>query len=131
MRNHPWWPWIKRVVGVVFLAVVAFLLVRYARTVDWDEVRRSVVELPRPVLMKAFLFAAASHFVYSLLDEGLTLDSGRGAEIAVGFVFAFISARLVVKPFLQFVRRAGFVPFAWYRIALGTVMLAAIAAGWR
>jgi uncharacterized membrane protein YbhN (UPF0104 family) len=68
MRNHPWWPWIKRVVGVVFLAVVALLLVRYARTVDWQEVRQSVLELPRPVLAQAFLFALASHFVYSLLD---------------------------------------------------------------
>ena len=68
MRNHPWWPWIKRVVGVAFLAVVAFLLVRYARTVDWDEVKQSVLELPRPVLFKALLFAAASHLVYSLLD---------------------------------------------------------------
>lgn len=68
MRNHPWWPWIKRVVGVVFLAVVALLLVRYARTVDWGEVKQSVLELPRPVLVKALLFAVASHFVYSLLD---------------------------------------------------------------
>lgn len=88
MRNHPWWPWIKRVVGVVFLAVVAFLLVRYARTVDWDEVRRSVIELPRPVLMKAFLFAAASHFVYSLLDlvgrhyTGHRLSSGKVMQIS-------------------------------------------------
>jgi uncharacterized membrane protein YbhN (UPF0104 family) len=88
MRNHPWWPWIKRVVGVVFLAVVAFLLVRYARTVDWDEVRRSVMDLPRPVLMKAFLFAAASHFVYSLLDlvgrhyTGHRLSSGKVMQIS-------------------------------------------------
>jgi uncharacterized membrane protein YbhN (UPF0104 family) len=88
MRNHPWWPWIKRVVGAVFLAVVAFLLVRYARTVDWDEVRQSVLELPRPVLLKAFLFAVASHFVYSLLDlvgrhyTGHRLSSGKVMQIS-------------------------------------------------
>jgi undecaprenyl-diphosphatase len=52
-------------------------------------------------------------------------------EIGIGFVMAFISARVVVKPFLQFVRRAGFVPFAWYRIVLGTVLLAAVLAGWQ
>jgi uncharacterized membrane protein YbhN (UPF0104 family) len=68
MRNHPWWPWIKRIVGAAFLIVVAFLLVRYARTVDWARVKESMLELPRPVLFKAFLFAAASHVVYSLLD---------------------------------------------------------------
>jgi undecaprenyl-diphosphatase len=70
-------------------------------------------------------------FVYSLLDEGLALPAERAIGIAIGFVMAFISAWLVVKPFLQFVRRAGFVPFAWYRIALGLVLLAGVLSGWR
>jgi len=35
-----------------------------------------------------------------------------------------------VKPFLALVRRAGFVPFAWYRIAAGIVLLAALAIAW-
>jgi uncharacterized membrane protein YbhN (UPF0104 family) len=68
MRNHPWWPWIKRIVGTAFLIAVLLLLVRYARTVDWGAVRESMAELPRPVLMTAFLFGAISHLVYSLLD---------------------------------------------------------------
>ena len=71
-------------------------------------------------------------FVYSLLDEGLTIPADRVLEIAIGFVTAFFSALLVVRPFLGFVRRAGFVPFAWYRIGFGAVLLAGIvAAGWR
>ncbi len=48
----------------------------------------------------------------------------------VGLVMAFISSLLIIKPFLSFVRRSGFAPFAWYRIALGTGLLVAIAAGW-
>ena len=52
MRHHWSWPWIKRALGIAFLAVVAFLLVRYARTVDWGEVRNSIQELPRDVLLK-------------------------------------------------------------------------------
>lgn len=68
MRNHPWWPWIKRIVLLAFLGAVAFLLVRYARTVDWERVKESVLELPRPTLLQAFVFAAVSHLVYSLLD---------------------------------------------------------------
>lgn len=68
MRNHPWWPWIKRIVGGAFLVVVIGLLVRYARGVDWDQVRESIVELPRSVIWRAFAFAAISHFVYSLMD---------------------------------------------------------------
>jgi undecaprenyl pyrophosphate phosphatase UppP len=35
----------------------------------------------------------------------------------------------VVKPFLAYVRRAGFAPFAWYRIVTGAALLAATTAG--
>jgi undecaprenyl-diphosphatase len=35
----------------------------------------------------------------------------------------------VVKPFLRFVGRSGFAPFAWYRIVMGVAILAALAAG--
>jgi uncharacterized membrane protein YbhN (UPF0104 family) len=68
MRHHWSWPWVKRILGVAFLAAVTFLLVRYARTVDWAEVRASVLELPREVLLKALGFAVISHLVYSLMD---------------------------------------------------------------
>ncbi|HSV83105.1 MAG TPA: lysylphosphatidylglycerol synthase domain-containing protein [Ramlibacter sp.] len=68
LMRHPWWPWVKRVVGFAFMALVIGLLVRYARTVDWTAVKTSLLELPREVLIRAFVFAAASHFVYSLLD---------------------------------------------------------------
>jgi uncharacterized membrane protein YbhN (UPF0104 family) len=68
LMAHPWWPWTKRIVGFAFIAVVAALLVRYASTVDWEKVKQSILELPHGVLLKALLFAAASHLVYSLLD---------------------------------------------------------------
>ena len=41
-----------------------------------------------------------------------------------------VSTAAVVKPFMAVVRRRGFAPFAWYRIVLGVVLLAALAAGW-
>jgi undecaprenyl-diphosphatase len=44
---------------------------------------------------------------------------------------AFVASLLVVRPFLAFIRRAGFAPFAWYRSVAGTAILAALAAGWR
>lgn len=68
MRKHPWWPWVKRILGLAFLLVVVALLVRYGRTVDWGEVKQSVLELPREVLLMAFGFAAVSHSIYSLMD---------------------------------------------------------------
>jgi undecaprenyl-diphosphatase len=69
-------------------------------------------------------------FVYKLVDIRHALVAERAADIAVGFVMAFIAALLVVKPFLDFVGRAGFGPFAWYRIAAGGAIYAALAAGW-
>ncbi len=72
----------------------------------------------------------AAAFAKDLLDARHDLGSARGLEIAVGFVMAFLASALVIKPFLHYVRRSGFAPFAWYRIALGLALLAAIAAGW-
>jgi len=42
---------------------------------------------------------------------------------------AFLASALVVRPFLRFVSRSGFAPFAWYRIAAGVLIIAAVAAG--
>jgi len=74
--------------------------------------------------------AMTAAFAKSLLEVRHDLGRARGLEIAVGFVMAFIASALVVKPFLSYVRRSGFAPFAWYRIVLGAVLLAALAAGW-
>jgi undecaprenyl-diphosphatase len=78
--------------------------------------------LAMPTMMAAF--------VHSLLKLRHHLAPERAAEIAIGFVMAFIAAALVVKPFLAVVRRTGFVPFAWYRIAAGLALFGALAAGW-
>ena len=72
----------------------------------------------------------AAAFAHDLLEVRHDLGSARGLEIAVGFVMAFAASALVIRPFLNYVRRSGFAPFAWYRIALGLALLAAIAAGW-
>ena len=68
-------------------------------------------------------------FVYSLIDVADGLAAERATEIAIGFVMAFFAALVVVKPFVRYVARAGFAPFAWYRIAAGAAILAAIGAG--
>ena len=72
----------------------------------------------------------AAAFAHDLFQARHDLASARGLEIAVGFVMAFLASALVVKPFLDYVRRSGFAPFAWYRIGLGAVLLLALAAGW-
>ncbi len=61
--------------------------------------------------------------VYDLFKNWKTLDWHGGGLIAVGFVVAFLSALVVVKPFVRFVSRHGFGVFAWYRIAVGALAL--------
>jgi undecaprenyl-diphosphatase len=78
--------------------------------------------LAMPTMMAAF--------VYKLWEVRDHLAAERAGEIAVGFVMAFLAALVVVKPFLRFVSRSGFAPFAWYRIVMGLVILAAVGRGW-
>jgi undecaprenyl-diphosphatase len=63
-----------------------------------------------------------------LLDNRHALASGMGpvgwSEIAVGFVVSFIVALVVIKAFVAYVSRAGFAPFAWYRILAGIAAIA-------
>jgi len=61
--------------------------------------------------------------VYDLYKNWKTLDWHGGGLIAVGFVVAFLSALVVVKPFVRFVSRHGFGVFAWYRIVVGALAL--------
>ena len=69
-------------------------------------------------------------FVHDLIEVRHDLSTARAGEIGIGFVTAFIAALLVVRPFLRFVGRAGFAPFAWYRISAGAAIALAMAAGW-
>ena len=59
---------------------------------------------------------------WDLLNASLALD------IAVASAAAFVTAIVVVRAFVTFLGRHTFVPFGWYRIAAGLVMLAWLAA---
>lgn len=87
-----------------------------------------LMRLDRPAAAEFSFFLAmptmAAAFGYELMEVRASLGPDRAAEIAVGFVMAFIASAVVVKPFLYFVRRSGFAPFAWYRIAVGVALLA-------
>lgn len=64
-------------------------------------------------------------FLHDLVEVRVHLAPGRALEIAIGLVAAFAASAAVIRPFLGFVRRSGFAPFAWYRIALGIGLLMA------
>ncbi|WP_426956172.1 undecaprenyl-diphosphate phosphatase [Muricoccus radiodurans] len=75
----------------------------------------------------SFLLAIPTMFaatVYSLWKARHGLDMSGLGQIAVGFVAAFAVALVVVRTVLASISRIGFVPFGWYRIVLGLVILA-------
>ncbi|MFN3229195.1 MAG: undecaprenyl-diphosphate phosphatase [Asticcacaulis sp.] len=66
----------------------------------------------------------AGAFAYDLYKTWDKLDPSDFGLIATGFVAAFITALVVVRVVLDFVSRHGFAPFAYWRIAVGTLGLA-------
>lgn len=62
--------------------------------------------------------------VYALWKERANLSLDDLTLIAVGFVTAFLAALVVVRSLVAIVSRYGFAPFAWYRIAIGSLALA-------
>ena len=62
--------------------------------------------------------------VYSLYKERALLSAADIPLFAVGLVFSFVSAWLCVRWLLRYISSHSFVPFAWYRIAFGIVVLA-------
>ncbi|WP_334154162.1 undecaprenyl-diphosphate phosphatase [Tepidimonas sp.] len=73
------------------------------------------------------IFGAAGYDLYKHRDllavEDLPL-------FAVGLVASFVSAWVCVRWLLRYVATHTFVPFAWYRIAFGVLILASGAFGW-
>jgi undecaprenyl-diphosphatase len=72
------------------------------------------------------LFAATG---YELVKNRELLVADNLAMIGVGFVVAFVSALVVVRWLLRYVAHHDFVPFAWYRIVFGLVILGTAYAG--
>jgi len=85
--------------------------------------RRSAAEfsfwLAMPTMVGAFAYE-----VYK--SHGNLAIGGNIAVTAVGFIFSFICGWIVVKTFLGYVQRHSFALFAWWRILVGGVGLAAL-----
>ncbi len=72
------------------------------------------------------LFAACAYEAFKNRD---LLASANLPAFGVGFAAAFVSAFLCVRWLLRYVSHHDFIPFAWYRIAFGAVILASAWSG--
>jgi undecaprenyl-diphosphatase len=68
--------------------------------------------------------------VYSLYKDRALLSAADIPVFAVGLLFAFLSAWLCIRWLLRYVASHSFVPFAWYRIAFGGLILLTAQMGW-
>ena len=68
-------------------------------------------------------------FAYDLYKNRADMTTEHAGIIAIGFVVSFITAIIVVKTFLTYVTRHGFMLFAWWRVIVGTLGLIALAMG--
>ena len=67
---------------------------------------------------------------YSLWKERALLSLADLPMFAVGFVVSFLAAWVCVRWLLRYVATHTFVPFAWYRIVFGLVVLVTYWTGW-
>jgi len=94
LSRQSWWPWVRRAAAWGFFALIAWLLVRQARTIDWDDVLDAIRALPATTLLAAGAIAACSFVLYStydLLGRHLTRHRlGTGTVMGVTFIsYAF------------------------------------------
>jgi len=81
--------------------------------------RRTAAEFSFFLAIPTMLGASTLELVKNREDLGAV---GLG-DIAIGFVVSFIVAVVVIRWFMGIVTKHGFAPFAWYRLAVGSLAL--------
>lgn len=82
---------IARVAMVAFLCVVAWLLVRYARSVDWPEVMRALGGYDARALVGAAAFTALSYLLFCSYDLGARRYAGHALPTVRVAAIAFVT----------------------------------------
>ncbi len=86
--------------------------------------------LPRTVATEFSFFlaipvigGATAYELLKLWANPIAISGEFGLAIIVGFIAAFISAFIIVRWLIHYVAHHNFVPFAWYRIIFGCLVL--------
>jgi undecaprenyl-diphosphatase len=86
-----------------------------ARGMDRDMIIEFAFLLAIPTML-----AAAG---YDLLKSHASFSHSEWMTLAVGFIATFITALLVIKWFIGYIKTHSFESFGWYRIVIGAVIL--------
>lgn len=62
------WPWLRRLLTLAFFSLILWLLVSQARTVDWQEVKNTLLSYSRAKVALAIFLSLAAFAVYSCYD---------------------------------------------------------------
>jgi undecaprenyl-diphosphatase len=65
--------------------------------------------------------AAAS--VFQLLESGVAFSMKEYLMLGIGFAVSFVVAAVVIKWLMRYLRKHSLIPFGWYRIVLGLIVL--------
>ena len=81
--------------------------------------RKAATEFSFFLAMPTMLGAAT----FDLIRNANILTADNMTNIALGFITAFLAALFVVKALVRFVEKHTLRVFAWYRIALGLIIM--------
>lgn len=85
------------------------------------------IHIPRKLITEfSFMLAVPTMLaatVYDIYKTGFSFSYSQWGSIGIGFVVAFVVAYLVIKIFLDYIRKHSFAVFGWYRIILGLIIL--------
>lgn len=91
LARQPWWPAVRKWLGIGFIVLVLGLVVKLASGMDWASALRALRELPAWTLLAAAALAAASHGVYSSYDLFGRQQTGHGLPPRRVASVAFVS----------------------------------------
>lgn len=64
--------------------------------------------------------------IYDVYKSGFSFSSSEWGTILIGFIVSFITAFIVIKWLLEYIRKHTFKIFGWYRIILGIILMLAL-----
>lgn len=122
-----WWIGIAQTIAAIFpgtsrsgATIIGALLVGVSREVAAE----FTFYLAVPVMLGASLLKIAKY-----IHSGVAMTGLEGGVLSVGCIVAFVVSMIVIRFFMNYIRKHDFKVFGWYRIALGAFVITLAASG--